>query len=181
MENVKPKTGSDVPLSPSQPSVRSSQPVPDFDIEARIASLSTELSASLARQVEGLGSSLQQSFLALSSDLSTQLAARISALSSTSCTLTPSGSAPVRPGQALSPHPPVLTAGLLQEPQALDEVDRNPKVFSVHFAVLREARDRLVASGISQPPLVRDPDDDDRESTVSVMPDRSAVRLANVA
>ena len=54
----KPKTSSDVPLSPSQPSVRSSQPVPDFDIEARIASLSTELSASLARQVEGLGSNL---------------------------------------------------------------------------------------------------------------------------
>ena len=106
-------TGSDVPLSPSQPSVRSSQPVPDFDIEARIASLSAELSASLALQVEGLGSSLQQSFLALSSDLSTQLAARIFALSSTSCTLTPSVSAPVRLGQALSPHPPVSTAGLL--------------------------------------------------------------------
>ena len=109
----KPKTGSDVSLSPSQPSVRSSQPVPDFDIDARIASLSTELSAPLARQVEGLGSSLQQSFLALSSDLSTQLAARISALSSTSCTLTPSVSASVWPGQALSPHPPVSTAGLL--------------------------------------------------------------------
>ena len=83
----KPKTGSDVPLSPSQPSVCFSQPIPDFDIEARIASLSTELSASLAHQVDGLGSSLQQSFLALSSDLSTQLAARISALSSTSCTV----------------------------------------------------------------------------------------------
>ena len=48
---LKPKTGSDVPLSPSQPSIPSSQPVPDFDIEACIASLSTELSASLARQV----------------------------------------------------------------------------------------------------------------------------------
>ena len=41
------------------------------------------------------------------------------------------------------------------------------------------------ASGISHIPLVRDPDDgddiddDDRESTVSVTPDRSAVRLAN--
>ena len=98
----KPKTGSDMPLSPSQPSVRSSQPVPNIDIEARIASLSTELSASLARQVEGLGSSLQQSFLVLRSDLSNQLAARFSALSSTSCTLTPSGSAPVRPDQAVS-------------------------------------------------------------------------------
>ena len=61
-KHAKPKTGSDVPLSPSQPSVCSSQPIPDFDIEARIASLSTELSASLAHQVEGLGSSLQQSF-----------------------------------------------------------------------------------------------------------------------
>ena len=58
----KPKTSSDVLLSPSQPSVPSSQPVPDFDIEARIASLSTELSASLACQVEGLGNNLQQSF-----------------------------------------------------------------------------------------------------------------------
>ena len=58
----KPKTSTDVTLSPSQPSVPSSQPVPDFDIEARIASLSTELSSSLARQVEGLGSDLQQSF-----------------------------------------------------------------------------------------------------------------------
>ena len=184
-KHAKPKTGSDVPLSTSQPSVRSSQPVPDFDIEARIASLSSELSASLARQVEGLGSSLQHSILALSSELSTQLAARISALSSTSCTLTPSGSAPVRPGQALSPHPPVSTAGLLQESQALDEVDRNPKVFSVPSAVLRKDSDRLVTPGISQPPLVRDPDDeddiddDDRESTVSVIPDRSTVRLAN--
>ena len=184
-KHAKPKSGSDVPLSPSQPSVRSSQPVPDFDIEAHIASLSTELSASLACQIEGLGSSLQQSFLALSSDLSTPLATRISALSSTSCTLTPSGSAPVRPGQALSPHPPVSTAGLLQESQALDEVDRNPKVFSVPSAVLRKDSDRLVATGISQPPLVCDPDDgediddDDRESTVSVIPDRSAVRLAS--
>ena len=68
-KHVKPMARSDVPMSPSQPSVRSSQPVPDFDIEARVASLSTELSASLACQVEGLGSSLQQSFLALSSDL----------------------------------------------------------------------------------------------------------------
>ena len=176
-----------MPLSPSQPSVRSSQPVPDFDIEARIASLSTELSASLVRQVEGLGSSLQQNFLALSSELSTQLAARISALSSTSCILTPSGSAPVRPGQALSPHPPVSTAGLLQESQALGEVDRNPKVFSFPSAVLRKDSDRLVATGISQTPLVPDPDDgddidddvDDRESTVSVIPDRSPVCLAN--
>ena len=73
-KHVKPMAGSDVPMSPSQPSVRSSQPVPGFDIEARIASLSTEFSASLARQVEGLGNSLQQNFLALSSDLSTQLA-----------------------------------------------------------------------------------------------------------
>ena len=40
----KSKTGADVPLSPSQPSVHSSQPVPDFDIKACIASLSTELS-----------------------------------------------------------------------------------------------------------------------------------------
>ena len=178
-KHAKPKTGSDVPLSPSQPSVHSSQPVPDFDIEARIASLSTELSASLACQVEGLGSSLQQSFLTLSSDLSTQLAVRISALSSTSCTLTPSGSAPVRPGQVLSPHPPVSTTGLLQESQALDEVDRNPKVFYVPSAVLRKYSDRLVAASISQPPLVRDSDDDDRESTVSVIPDSSMVRLAN--
>ena len=61
-KHVKPVAGSDVPMSPSQPSVRSLQPVPDFDIEARIASFSTELSASLARQVEGLGRSLQQSF-----------------------------------------------------------------------------------------------------------------------
>ena len=148
-KHAKPKTGSDVPLSPSQPSVCSSQPVPDFDIEAHIASLSTELSASLARLVEGLGSSLQQSFLALSSDLSTQIAARISALSSTSCTLTPSGSAPVRPGQALSPHPPISTAGLPQESQALDEVDWNPKVFSVPSAVLSKDCDRLVATGIN--------------------------------
>ena len=130
----KPMTGSDVPLSPSQLSVRSSQPVPVFDIEARITSLRTELS-------EGVGSSLQQDFLALSSDLSTQLAARIS---STSCTLTPSVSAPVRPDQALSPHPPVSTAGLLQLSQALGEVDRNPKVFSVPLAVLREDSNRMV-------------------------------------
>ena len=58
-------------------------------------------------------------------------------------------------------------------------------MFSVPSAVLREDRDRLVATGISQPPLVRDCDDgddiddDDRESTVSVISDRSAVRLAN--
>ena len=77
----KPKTSADVTLSPSQPSVPSSQPVSDFDFEARMAFLSTELSASLARQVEGLGSDLQQSFLTLSSDLSNQLTARISALS----------------------------------------------------------------------------------------------------
>ena len=117
--------------------------------------------------------------------MSIQLAARVSALSSTSCTLTPSSSAPVQPGQALSPHPPVSTAGLLQESQALGEVDRNPKVFSVSSAVLRNDSNRLVATGISQTPLVRDPDDrdniddDDRESTVSVIPDRSTVRLAN--
>ena len=117
--------------------------------------------------------------------MSTQLATRISALSSTFCTLTPSGSAPVWPGQALSPHPPVSTAGLLQESQALDEVDRNPKVFSVPSAVLHKDSDRLVTTDISQPPLVRDPDDgddiddDDRESTVSVIPDRSTVHLAN--
>ena len=117
--------------------------------------------------------------------MSTRLAARISALSSTSCTLTPSGSAPVRPGQALSPHPPVSTAGLLQESQALDEVDRNPKVFSVPSAVLLQDSDWWVTTGISQPPLVRDPDDgddiddNDRESTVSVIPDCSTVRLAN--
>ena len=164
-----------MPLSPSQPSVCSSQPVPDFDIEALIASLSSELSASLARQVEGLGSNLQQSFLVLRSDLSTQLAVRISALSSSSCTLTPSGSAPVWTGQALSPRPPVSTAGLLQEFQALDEVDRNPKVFSVPSAVLHKDSDRLVgeaaqsrqvlnaavppASGISHTPLVHDPGD----------------------
>ena len=117
--------------------------------------------------------------------MSTQLAARISALSSTSCTLTPSGSAPVRPCQALSPHPPVSTAGLFQESQALGEVNWNPKVFSVPSAVLREGSDRLVATGISQPPLGLDPDDgddiddDDCESTVSVMSDRSAVRLTN--
>ena len=61
-KHAEPKSSFDVPLSPSQPSVRSSQPVPDFDIEARIASLNTELSASLAHQVEGLGSCLQQSF-----------------------------------------------------------------------------------------------------------------------
>ena len=85
--------------------------------------------------------------------MSTQLAARISALSPTSCTLTSSGSAPARPGQALSPHPPVSTAGLLQESQALGGVDRNHKVFSVPSAVLRENSDRLVATGISQPPF----------------------------
>ena len=133
--------------------------------------------------------------------MSTQLAARISALSSTSCTLTPSGSTPVRPGQALFPLSHVSTAGLLQESQALCEVDWNPKVFSVPSAVLRKDSDRLVgeaaqshqvinaavppASGISHAPLVRDPDDgddiddDDCESTVSVTPDSSAVRLAN--
>ena len=61
----KPKTSADVTLSPSQPSVLSSQPVPDFDFEACMTPLSTELSASLARQVEGLGSDVQQSFLAL--------------------------------------------------------------------------------------------------------------------
>ena len=107
-------------------------PVPDFELEARMASLSTELSASLTHQVEGLGSDLQQSFLALSSDCSNQLAARISALS-TSVSLTPSVSAPVRPGQALSSHPPVSTAGLLQESQALGEVDPNSKVFSIPY------------------------------------------------
>ena len=96
-----------------------------------------------------------------------------------------SGSAPVQPGQALSPHPPVSTAGLLQESQALGDVDRNPKVFSVPSTVLCEDGDRLVAPGVSQPPLVRDPDDgddiddDDRDSTVSVIPDRSTVCLAN--
>ena len=119
--------------------------------------------------------------------MSTQITARISALSSTSCTLTPSGSAPVRPCQALSPHPPVSTAGLPQESQILNEVDRNPKVFSVPSAVLHKDSDKLVALGISQTPLVRDPDggddidddDDDRESTVSVIPDRSTVRLAD--
>ena len=184
-KHAKPKTGSDMPLSPSQPSVRSSQPVPDVGIEACIASLSTELSAYLAHQVEGLGSSLQQFFLALSSDLSTQIAARISALSSTSCTLTPSGFAPVQPGQALSPHSSVSTAGLPQESQALDEVDRNPKVFSVLSAVLRKDSDKLVATGISHSHSVRDPeggddiDDDVRKSTVSVIPDRSTVCLAN--
>ena len=47
----KPKTGADVSLSPSLPSVPSSQPSPVFDVEARIASLSSALSASLARQV----------------------------------------------------------------------------------------------------------------------------------
>ena len=57
----KPKSSADVTLSPSQPSVPSSQPVPDFDIEACIVSFSTELSASLAHQVEGIGSDLQQS------------------------------------------------------------------------------------------------------------------------
>ena len=36
-KHAEPKSSSDVPLSPFQPSVRSSQPVPDFDIEARIA------------------------------------------------------------------------------------------------------------------------------------------------
>ena len=188
----KPKTSADVPLSPYQPSLPSSQPVPDF------ASLSTELSASLARQVEGLGSDLQQSFLALSSDLSNQLAARISALS-TSGSLTPLGSAPVWPGQALSSHPPVSTAGLLQESQVLGEVDRNPKVFSIPSApVLRKDSDRVVgeaaqsrhlpdaavapSAGVSHTPSAFDPDDgddDDRESTVSVTAERSAVRLAN--
>ena len=103
----------------------------------------TESSASLAHQVEGLGSNLQQSFLALSSDLSNQLATRISALSSASCSLTPSASAPVRPG--LSPHPPVSTAGFLQESQALGAVDRNPKVFPIPSAsVLRKDSDRVV-------------------------------------
>ena len=199
----KPKTNSDVPLSPSQLSVHSSQPVPDIDIEARIASLSTELSASLARQVECLGSNLQQSFLALSSDLSNQLAARISALSTASCSLTPSVSAPVRQGQDLSPHPPVSTAGLLQESQALGAVDRNPKVLPIPYtAVLRKDSDRVVgeaaqsrqvpdaaaapSAGVSHAPLAHDPDDgdddvddDDCKSTVSVTTDRSAVRLAN--
>ena len=41
----------------------------------------------------------------------------------------------------------------------------------------------MVATCISQTPLVRDPDDgddiDDDESTVSVIPDRSTVRLVN--
>ena len=160
------------------------------------------MSASLARQVEGLGSNLQQSFLALSSDLSDQLAARISALS-TSCSLTPSVSAPVRRSQALSPQPPVSTAGMLQESQALGAVDRNPKVFPIpSAAVLRQDSDRMVgeavqsrllpdaaaapSAGVSHAPLAHDPDDgdddvddDDRESTISVTADRSAVRLAN--
>ena len=200
----KPKTSADVSLSPSQPSVPSSQHVPDFDFEAHMASLSTELSASLARQVEGLDSDLQQSFLALSSDLSNQLAARISALS-TSVSLTPSVSAPVCPGQRLSSHPPVSTAGLLQESQALGEVDRNPKVFSIPSApVLLKDSDRVVgeaaqsrqvpdaaaahSAGVSHTPLAIDPDNgdddvdddgDDRESTVSVTADHSAVCLAN--
>ena len=58
-------------------------------------------------------------------------------------------------------------------------------MFSVPSAVLRKDSDRLLATGISQPPSVRDPDDgediddDDHESIVSVIPDRSAVRLAN--
>ena len=140
--------------------------------------------------------------LALSSDLSNQLAARISTLS-TSSSLTPSVSAPVRPGQVLSSRPPVLTAGLLQESQALGEVDRNPKVFSIPSApVLRKDSDRVVgeaaqsrqlpdvaaapSAGVSHAPLALDPDDgdddvddDDHESTVSVTADRSAVRLAN--
>ena len=76
--------------------------------------------------------------------MSNQLTARISALS-TSGSLAPSVSAPVRPGQALSSHPPVSTAGLLQESQALSEVDRNPKVFSIPSApVLRKDSDRVV-------------------------------------
>ena len=58
----KPKTDADVSLSPSLPSVPSLQPSPVFDVEARIASLSSELSTSLASQVEGLGSQLQQFF-----------------------------------------------------------------------------------------------------------------------
>ena len=95
----KPKTGTDVPVSPSLPSVPSSQPAPIIDVEARIASLSTELSASLASQVEGPGSQLQQSFLALSTELSNQLAARISALPNASFSVPPAVSAPVRPGQ----------------------------------------------------------------------------------
>ena len=136
--------------------------------------------------------------------MSNQLAARISALS-TSVSLTPSASAPIRPGQALSPHPPVSTAGLLQESQALGEIDRNPKVFSIPSApVLRKDSDRVVgeaaqsrqvpdtaaapSTGVSHAPLAIDPDDgdddvddddDDRESTVSVTADHSAVRLAN--
>ena len=74
----KPMTGADISLSPSLPSVPSSQPSPVFDVEAQIASLSSELSASLASQVEGLGSQLQQRFLPLSNELSNQLAAKIS-------------------------------------------------------------------------------------------------------
>ena len=95
-----------------------------------------------------------------------------------------------------------MTAGLLQESQALGEVDRNPKVFSVPSAVLCKDSGRLVGeaaqsrqlpdatvppvTGVNHTRLVRDPndgyddnDDDDRESTVSVTPDHSAVRLAN--
>ena len=88
-----------------------------FDVEAWIASLSSELSASLASQVEGLGSQLQQSFLALSNELSNQLAARISVIPHPSFSAHPEVSAPVRPGQYPSPHPPVSTAGMPQELQ----------------------------------------------------------------
>ena len=111
----KPKTGSDIPMSPSLPSVPSSQPAPIIDVEARIASLSTELSASLSSQVEGLGNQLQQSFLALSTELSNQLAARISALPDASFSVPPAVSAPVRPGQDLSAHHYVSTTGMPQE------------------------------------------------------------------
>ena len=124
----KPKSGADISLSPSLPSVPSSQPAPVFNVEARIALLSFELSASLASEVEGLGSQLQQSFSDLSNELSNQLTARISAIPNPSFSAHPEVSAPVRPGQAPSPHPPVSTAGMPQEFQDQGGVARDPQV-----------------------------------------------------
>ena len=115
-------------------------------------------------------------------------------------------SAPVRPGQDPSPHPPVSTAGMPQEFQAQGGVDRDPqvtpnpplsgKLHSTSVRVLGEGeQSRRVpddsastSAGIRRVPLADDPDagdrdldddDSDVDSAASVTVDRSAVRLAN--
>ena len=95
----------------------------------------------------------------------------------------PSISAPVRPGQDLSPHPPVSIAGLLQESQALSAVDWNPKMLPIPSAsVLRIDSDRGIgevaqscqvpdataapSADVSHAPLVCDPEDGDGDVDV---------------